>query len=447
MKFEEPKNSNYCATVVSLKTFVDLPNCDFIKSAIIFGNSVIVSKDVKAGDVGLFFPVECQLSKEFLSNNNLYRKPEWGNVDPTKSGFFENHGRIKCVRFRTHKSEGFWIPLTSLLFVTPHLDFPEGATFDCLQISSCSSDPTDHFIEICRKYVPKGNNSGGPNHVKGDSLLKVRLVEGQFHFHQDTENLKKNIHKIHPDDIVSISDKWHGTSAIFSNILVNRKLSFIEKLLSKFGVTVQKTDYSLVYSSRKVIKSVTGPSFDSTDIWNQVALEIQDRIPKGYSIFGEIVGYLLSGKAIQSAPGGKPYHYGCDPGLHGFFVYRVTSTNPDGKIIELSWPQMKEFCIKYGFEMVKELYYGKAVHFCLWDKDCTSDDEWQKAFLKEIESQFVHDQDCEYNSGLPAEGVVVHLDHLEGSESYKMKNFRFLESESKSLDSGEIDIETIESEE
>jgi len=444
MNFEEPKNPNYCATVVTLKTFVDLPGCDFIKAAIVFENNVIVSKDFKVGDVGLFFPVECQLSKEFLSANNLYRKPECGNIDITKSGFFEEHGRIKCVRFRGHKSEGFWIPLSSIDFAlspaTRSMDFIGGETFD--QINS---------IEICRKYIPKSNNSGGLNATKAGCKLKDIIVEGQFAFHYDTENLKKNIHKIHPDDIISISEKFHGTSGVFSNVLINRKLSFIEKLLLKCGVKIQKTEYNIAYSSRKVIKSVTGPDKDSNDLWNLVALEIQERIPKNYSIYGEICGYMPSGKAIQAAPGGKAYHYGCEKGKHQLFVYRVTSTNPDGKIIELNWPQKKEFCTKYGFEMVKELYYGTADQFFSWDTDFLSDPEdveWQKALLKTIESEFVRDQLCPWNNGeVPAEGIVVCVDHLEGSESFKMKNYLFLEGESKLLDSGVADIETIESEE
>lgn len=48
MTFEKPQNPNYCATVVELRSFVDLPNCDNVKAALIFGNSVIVGKDTAA---------------------------------------------------------------------------------------------------------------------------------------------------------------------------------------------------------------------------------------------------------------------------------------------------------------------------------------------------------------------------------------------------------------
>src|SRR5690242_12964449 len=123
MKLDASKNRNYCAVVVQLKDFVDLPNCDNIKGALIFGNHVIVGKDAAVGDVGLFFPAETRLSPGFLGYNNLYRKPEFGNVDPEKKGFFEQHGRVRTVKFRGHKSEGFFIPLASLGYVeTSYMD-------------------------------------------------------------------------------------------------------------------------------------------------------------------------------------------------------------------------------------------------------------------------------------------------------------------------------------
>ena len=63
---------NYCATVIKIEKIVELENCDNVYAAIIMGNQVIVSKNIKVGDIGLFFPVETKLSKDYLSANNLY---------------------------------------------------------------------------------------------------------------------------------------------------------------------------------------------------------------------------------------------------------------------------------------------------------------------------------------------------------------------------------------
>ena len=84
MNLQPPENPNYCAVVVALSTFVDLPNCDNVKAALIFGNSVIVAKSAQSGEVGLFFPVETQLDEKFCGANNLFRKPEWGNKEADK---------------------------------------------------------------------------------------------------------------------------------------------------------------------------------------------------------------------------------------------------------------------------------------------------------------------------------------------------------------------------
>jgi hypothetical protein len=443
MVFEAPKNKNYCATVVALSSFVDLAGCDNVKAALIFGNSVIVSKSTPPGAIGLFFPVETQLTRDFLANNNLFRKPEWGNIDPEKKGFFEEHGRVKAVKFRGHKSEGFWIPLESLAYLdVPLSEFKTGAEFDVIG---------DRVI--CRKYVPhpRSRVGSGPKAARMPKM-EDRIVEGQFRFHPDTENLRRNIHKITPDMWISISDKWHGTSAVFANVLVKRELNWLERLAKRFGIRVQEQEYGFTWSSRRVLKGVNGESkptavhFYGEDIWGVVAKEIQDRVPKGYTVYGEIVGYTSDGAAIQ-----KGYHYGCQPGTHRLLVYRVTVTNPDGRVIKLSWQQMKEFCAKYGLEMVKELWFGRAGDF--------HSDElaaplhygtpiWQNAFLKATEDTYVRDQMCPHNNGeVPAEGIVLKVDCLDEDVAFKLKSFAFLARESKELDSGQVDIETAESEE
>lgn len=440
MKIEAPKNINYAATVVELKTFVDLANCDNVKAAIIFGNSVIVSKGQKEGDVGLFFPVECQLSSEFLASNNQYRKHEYGNQVEGQTGFFEQHGRVKAVKFRGHKSEGFWIPLHSLAYLfndvhpqdIPHV-LPVGTAFDQL-----------NGHEICRKYVPKYTSASTRLQEKGKvAKLEDSIVDGQFRFHFDTANLRRNIHKISPEDFISITDKWHGTSVVISKVLVKRELSWFERVLQRLGIDLRDTVYGSAYSSRRVIKAVNGvkkgtdKSYYSSDVWGAVANEVFDRVPDGFTLYGEIVGFTPDGAPIQSG-----YTYRCRPGEHRFMVYRVTMTNASGLVVELPYPQMVQFCGKNGFETLPELYYGRAKDLF---PNLNAHEHWHENFLKELEAVYVHDQDCPFNNWLPAEGIVVRIDRLNEAENFKLKNFRFLERESKELDKGQVDTETAES--
>lgn len=436
MKIESPKNPNYAAIVVALDKFVPLAGADRIQGALIFGNQVIVGKDAKPGDVGLFFPVECQLSHEFVAANNLYRKPEWGNNEPlARPGFFEESRRVKAVKMRGHKSEGFFIPIASLAGVIPPAqDFPPiGSEFDILG-----------GVEICRKYItkPVGIPSVGRDRVarKEDSL-----VAGQFHFHIDTENLRRNIHKLTPDAWISISDKWHGTSVIVSNVLARKKTNFFLQVLSKLGVPIRTSEYSRVWASRRVVKGIDVPKigaqhfYEGEDIWGIAAAELFSlrAVEKGITIYAEIVGFTPGGSPIQSG-----YSYGCVPGTHRTLVYRITSTNEDGKVIEFSWNQIKAYTDKYGLEMVKELYFGRVIDLFTPGALGGTENHWHEGLLRLLENMYVHDQDCPWNvPGTPAEGIVVKVDRLDYDEAYKLKNFRFLEHETKLLDKGQGNLE------
>jgi hypothetical protein len=445
MKLNPPKNENYAATVVELKTFVDLPNCDNVKAALIFGNSVIVDKKSPIGEVGLFFPVETALSPEFLSNNNLYRKPEFGNVDANKKGFFEQHGRVKAVKFRGHKSEGFYVPLSSLDYLatdTVDKHCTAGCTLFDLEVGMVFDAIGDH--EICKKYIARGNPAGKNSPAQKMAKFRDQITENQFRFHFDTTNLRRNIDKINPEDWISITDKWHGTSVVISNVLIKRQLPWYEKLLKRIGVSIQESKYGVIYSSRKVIKGIDGKNYQGNgyyedDIYGIVAKEVQDLIPKGFTLYGEIAGYTPSGQPIQ-----KGYHYECQVGSHRFLVYRITSTNADGQTLELSWPQRIEFCRKYGLEHVQTLYYGKAESIYLLSGEI----DWHERLLEVLEKTYIREKMCPYNNNeVPAEGIVVQVDGLNEARAYKLKNFRFLERESKELDKGEVDLETAQSEE
>jgi len=201
--FKKPQNENYAAIVVEIKTIVPLAKCDFVQAAIIMGNQVIVSKDVMIGDLGLYFPLECALSSQYLSANNLYKKSEL-NSDTEKKGYFDENGRIRCVKFRGHKSEGLFMPLDSIAFATSEKleNFKVGDCFD-----EINSTP------ICNKYIIKVNKVSNPSISKSNKIAKKhesKLIENQFRLHTDTGMLYKNLHRINPDSLIQITYKMHG---------------------------------------------------------------------------------------------------------------------------------------------------------------------------------------------------------------------------------------------
>ena len=443
MKLNKPKNENYAAIVVEIKTLVPLEKCDNVQGAIIMGNQVIVSKDVKVGDVGVYFPLECQLSKEYLSNNNLYNKPEL-NIDNTKKGYFDENGRIRCQRFRGHKSEGLFMPLESL------------QSFGVLELELNSCFDEINGFEICKKYVVKTNRTlGQPGSRKSKTKIKYesKLIENQFRFHDDTAMLYRNLHKITPESLIHISYKMHGTSGISSYILCKKKLNWIEKLLSKLNVNIKTEIYDYIYSSRKVIKNEelnpNAQHYYNEDIWGIAHNELKDFLQKGMTFYYEIVGFLPNGGAIQ-----KDYDYGCEPSQHAIYIYRITQTNIDGKLFEFSAKQVQDFCKKNGLNAVPELYYGYArdLYFevtpdgegdfsrKIFSQANIDEDSWRTNFLKFIKEMY-NEKDCFMcKNQVPEEGCVVRIEGLE-FEAYKQKSERFYLKESILLDKGESNIE------
>jgi hypothetical protein len=420
----ELTNKNYCATVVAINNIIPLDNCDNVVHTSIMGNLVVVNKDIKIGKLGLFFPVECQLSKEYLSANNLYRN-QLLNVDNTKKGHFEENGRIRCVKFRGHNSEGLFMPLESLDFISDK-SIEIDTEFNIL-----------NGVEICKKYTVKIHNTPGTPGNKKDrnSNLKryeSKLVDNQFKFHLDTGQLFRNLHEIKPDSLLSITYKIHGTSTISSYILCKKPLKWYEKILKKIGINIVDTHYDYIWSSRKVIKNEklnpNAEHYYKEDIWGIAHKELEPFLQKGMTIYAEIAGYLPNGSYIQ-----KDYDYGCLLGQHKIFIYRITQTNVDGKTFEFSAKQVQEWCKLNGLLAVPELFYGYAKDFY----DYNTSEE----LLQIIKDQF-NEKDCYLcTNKLPEEGCVVRIDNKINCEAFKVKSTRFLEGETAILDKGIIDIE------
>jgi hypothetical protein len=176
------------------------------------------------------------------------------------------------------------------------------------------------------------------------------------------------------------------------------------------------------------------------DIWGIAHNEVKDFLQKGMTFYYEIVGFLPNGGMIQ-----KDYDYGCEPGKHAIYIYRITSTNVDGKVIEFSAKQVQDFCKKNGLNAVPELYYGYAGKLFNSNQDGSfrnydDDLEFGNNFLNLIKEKY-NEKDCYICSNkVPEEGCVI---RIEGNdlEVYKAKSERFYLRETAQLDKGESNIE------
>lgn len=420
MKLNTPKNENYAAVVFEIKNILPLEGCDNVVGTTIYGFQAIVGKNTKVGDVGLFFPAESQLSEEFCRRNNLFRHAEL-NIDPIAKGYIEYNRRVKAMKFRGHASSALFLPLSSLSYLgIKETDLSVGDTFDEI-----------NGQEICRKYVVFQRNSGRVN-AQPKAKIFTRVDTTFIPEHFSTDNYWRNAHIVSPDTEVIVTQKIHGTSIRIANTKVHRKLTLRDRIAKFFGAHISDWEYDYVFGSRKVIKDIYAKDYQhyySEDIWAIEGKKLEGLVPENFIIYGELVGWVSSGAPIQAG-----YTYHLSKGTCALYVYRVAFVNEKGFVVDLSWDQLKEFCMQRGLLYVPEMWRGKH-------KDLEID-----LYLDSIYTEKFPFSGCLSLSdkGTVDEGVCIRVDKMT-PYILKAKSPLFLEWETKLLDKGTEDIETEES--
>ncbi len=426
--------SNYLAQIVELNDPIPHPNADKLEGFVINNQIVWYAKELlKKGNIVIYFPIECQIDGAILSKLNLFADKSL-NADNTKAGYFDHKGRVRAVKLRGEPSEGFIISL---------LDFQNVTAFEEPIIIGTKFDTIDNRWVICKKYVPapsKNSGTGAKEKIKKDDIL----VDGQFAFHYNTSKIVDQVYTFASDNIITITKKLHGTSAVFGNLLTKRKLDILERIAKFFGAKVNTTEYKRMYSSRSVLKSIEdkyhteSQGYSNTDVWGKCFQAIKEHIDPGITLYGEIVGYQDHSKIIQ-----KGYDYGEQPGNHRFYVYRITHTSPENNVIEFSWDQVKHYCLLHGLDYVPEYYHGSVGQYLGFNKEQYSFDFEHAYFIKQLKEEFLEKVCTMCKNKVPDEGIVIRNESNNG-RAYKLKSFMFLERESKQLDDEQNDIETEE---
>lgn len=463
-------NVNYLAQIVDIKDFTKHtnPKVERLKVAHVQGYDIIVGIDEQPGKY-VYFPTNSVINPNLLSFANLYRHGEL-NADTQKTGFFEDNGRVKAIRLQNQVSEGFLLPFETLqafILSSVNVELPESKCENGLEFDQVEHNDKSFWIN--KKYivqVKQQQGGEGKGVARRNSKLKKldTMIENQFSFHYDTVLLRKNPNVLSPDNIISISAKIHGTSHISAYVKCHRYLTWREKLAQ--WITGRKDlfdDYAHLYSSRSVIKNrylykdepkVTN-SFYGFDVWKYADDILKPLMPKGMSIYAEIVGFLPSGAYIQ-----KDYDYGCVPPTvknvddkevregdyvygvnYKIKVYRITMTNVDGIQHEFSAKEVQDWCHKKGLTPVDELYYGKASD--LYPDLDPKSENWATEFLEKLagDKRFYMEMDSpDCNNKVPHEGIVIKIE--DGiPRAWKLKCFAFLNKEQAELDKGISNIE------
>lgn len=427
MKLLEPENKDYAAYVVKLPNPVTLEGLDNLVGYPLLGTQALAAKDTEYGELALVFTAGTQISQEFAYKNNLHRHGD-RNEDQGKTGYLEDNRHLRSMKLKGHTSGALIMRLDSLSYIKK-LDisqFNEGDVFDRIG---------DH--EICTKFISKKTRA--QQIFEKNNKIWTRVDEKFLPQHYDTDSYFKNSHVIPENTEVTVTQKLHGSSIRVANTIVQRSLSRKDKFAKKFGVVVQGTEYDYVYGSRRVIKDKNNPShvhFYDTDIWTSEGEKLIGKIPQGYLVYGELIGWTPEGAPLQSK-----YTYDVPHTQANLYVYRVAHINPEGVVTDLVYDQIAEFCKKRDLKVVPLLWRGKY-------KDFKPEDwvDYTGADGTEYETLHKYHEDG-YPQAVPLskdspcdEGVVIRAEGL-APYTLKCKSATFMAHDQKVTQEGILDME------
>lgn len=444
----------YCGYITRLKNVRKHPNADRLQLADCFGNTVIVSMDYTETQLGVYFPVDGQLSVEFCAANDLVRRkdengnPCGGYLDPEKRN-------IKAMKLRGEKSDGLFLPLTSLANFTTVSDLKEGDTITML-----------NGVEICKKYIPKIKNRGEWHGGSKGHKTKVNFAP-TFAQHVDTEQLAYHLNDFRAGDVVELTLKMHGTSARtgYLPIVREKKRSLWQKIMRKPAHTY--TEYGYVTGTRRVVldEKHDGGFYTDNQFRLEMAKKFEGKLHKGETVYYEIVGFVnentpimasVKNSKIKDKEFSKMYgeetvfSYGCDPKggweeqYHSgapdvldfdwifppkceVYVYRMTMSNDEGDVVEMSPEQMRLRCDQMGVKYVPVFEEFMIPDMGVdVDNDGTADAQIVSPgeyVLRKVEQYF--DGPDPIGKTHIREGVVARIVNRPTIAVYKHKNFNF----------------------
>lgn len=442
----------YCGYVTTLKNVRPHSNADRMKLADCFGNTICVGIDAAEGDIGVYFPVDGQLSVEYCVQNDLVRRkdengnPAGGYLDPEKRN-------IRAIKLRGEKSDGLFMPLSSFTYT--------GINPNELAIGTPITVVNGH--EICQKYIPCSNAtrtviSGAGKRVKRRAKHSIAPL---FYEHKDTEQLAYNLNAFKPGDEIEITLKMHGTSqrTAHTKVLTGFKRTIWDKLFHREGTPIY--DWGYVTGTRRVVlDDFDGGFYGSNEFRKQHADFFEGKLWKGETVYYEVVGFTHTGAPIMASADNKKindkeftkmygdttiFSYGCSPIGKVFFpnieyfegnieagivverdvpqsdiyVYRMTMTNEDGEVVEYTPDFMRYRCEQMGAKTVPVMD-----RFILHDFDLENDTRTAGEIVKDIAEKYYDGPDPIGKTHV-REGVVVRILNRPTFTAYKHKNHNF----------------------
>jgi RNA ligase (TIGR02306 family) len=281
-------------------------NSDNLDSVTITGWRLVTQRNkYKVGDEVIHIPIQTILSVEL--NDKLF--PEGSKIK------LQSDRRIRTIKIRKNISQGMIL------------------------------DPKEFDLEYvrsqCTKWQPP--TSSLPGYMNAQ-IKKPKPEIKSFVKYTDIENGKYYDRCLKDGEQVVITCKLHGTSSRYGWHKYEANVWY-QKILKFLHLT---PEWVFCYGSRNVqLQSrLSKKNYYEGDVYGKILKQYNlKEIPKGFSVYGEIVGY-----GIQ-----KGYSYGCDTDEHKLYVYDVRD-NVNGKWLDHG--DMIVFCQLHGLTPVPLMYSG-----------------------------------------------------------------------------------------
>lgn len=288
----------------------ECPNSHSLDLIKVFDWQVVATKGLyKVGQEVIYVPVDSLLSQELEDK-----------VFGPESKIKLHKHRVKSIKIRSQLSQGMILSLDQF-------------DYDYIQQNVTKYEPPVRELPA-NMQIKKSVKKGNPNFKKYTDLNNFKYYPSLFK----------------PGEDVYVSEKLHGTN-FRAGWLLNDANTLWKKVLKLFGFLPQ---WEFCWGSRNVQIQIKGEhqgfkseeqGCDFGDVYTRIVHEydLKNKIPKGYTVFGEIVGH-----GVQ-----KNYSYGCGPNEYKFYMFDVML---DGKY--LPYKDFKFLAQDMHLETVPELFVG-----------------------------------------------------------------------------------------
>ena len=287
-------------------------NADKLDIVKCYGFEVVTQRGkYKVGDRVIYLPPDSVITPELEAI-----------LFPPDSKIFLNNRRIRAIKIRGQISYGM--------------------------IVDSSKVNIDYVIANVSKYEPPAASI--PAHMGVKTSKKIS--NPNFTKYTDIENFKYYDRVFQDGEPVYVSEKLHGTS-FRCGWFKNEPTTLWKKALNFLGLL---QPYEFCWGSRTVQiqgKVLGHKGYYDEDVYTKMVNQynLKSVIPKGFGVYGEIVG-----DGIQ-----KNYTYGCKQGEHKLYVYDISIETPDHPFAKNRWLNFEEFdnmIVQMGLTPVPNLYVG-----------------------------------------------------------------------------------------